>query len=343
MQLEGEIEMKNNGFVYIIKEKDTNNYKIGKTNNLKSRFDVFEVKLPFEFEVIHVIHCDNYHRAETAFHNLFKNRHANGEWYELSQIEVDWLKIGRYPYEIQRYVKRDLFKDNLINDYEDRIKCLEEKNATLEKEKEEVIELNKKITEELDKENKKSLILEEKLNSVLAQNDNINRDELFIQALKLFSENKEASTSSLQVKFNIGYVRARRIVDQLEREGLIGPNIGSRSREVLVGASIGNKSCETIVEIKKIDTIFETKKPIIFSVNTTDKNYRPTIRMSTTYRDYVDYLFENTCLDKVQILKLGLFIGMASKEFMNIVNEYKSQKFTLSTAPWGSNEKRLWM
>jgi len=333
--------MDNSGFVYIIKEEDTNKYKIGKSNNLKNRFNVFGVKLPFEFEVIHVIHCDDYHRAETAFHNLFKNRHANGEWYELSQIEVDWLKIGRYPYEIQRYVKRDLFKDNLINDYEDRFKCLEEKNATLEKEKEELIEHNKKIIDELDKENKKSLILEEKLNSTFGQNDNIKQDELFIEALKLFSENNEASTSLLQVKFNIGYVRARRIVDQLEREGLIGPNNGPKARKVFVGASIGSQSCETVVETKK-PIIFNTNTNVL-SVNTVEANYRPTIRMSTLYKDYVDYLFESTNLDKNQILKLGLFIGMMSKDFMNTVNEYKFQKLTLSTSPWESSEQRLWM
>jgi S-DNA-T family DNA segregation ATPase FtsK/SpoIIIE len=34
----------------------------------------------------------------------------------------------------------------------------------------------------------------------------------------------------------IGYVRAARIVDQLEEKGIVGPAQGSNPREVLVGA-----------------------------------------------------------------------------------------------------------
>jgi len=43
------------------------------------------------------------------------------------------------------------------------------------------------------------------------------------------------SVSLLQPKMKIGYVRAARIVDQLEEKGIVDPAQGSNPREVLVG------------------------------------------------------------------------------------------------------------
>ena len=43
----------------------------------------------------------------------------------------------------------------------------------------------------------------------------------------------KASTSTLQRRLRLGYGRAARILDVMEREGIIGPPDGSRPREVL--------------------------------------------------------------------------------------------------------------
>lgn len=60
-------------------------------------------------------------------------------------------------------------------------------------------------------------------------------DELFEEAAKIVVRYKQASTSLLQRKLKIGYARAARIVDQLEREGIVSPPAeGNRYREVLI-------------------------------------------------------------------------------------------------------------
>jgi S-DNA-T family DNA segregation ATPase FtsK/SpoIIIE len=60
------------------------------------------------------------------------------------------------------------------------------------------------------------------------------RDELFDDAARFVLQNGQASTSMLQRRFRIGFSRAGRLIDMMERDGLIGPAEGSKPREILV-------------------------------------------------------------------------------------------------------------
>jgi S-DNA-T family DNA segregation ATPase FtsK/SpoIIIE len=62
------------------------------------------------------------------------------------------------------------------------------------------------------------------------------KDELFDEAARLVVANGQASTSMLQRRFRIGFSRAGRLVDMMEREGIVGPADGSKPREILVAA-----------------------------------------------------------------------------------------------------------
>jgi len=59
-------------------------------------------------------------------------------------------------------------------------------------------------------------------------------DELYREAKRLVLATGRASTSYLQRRLAIGYNRAARIMEQLEREGIVGPARGSKPREVLI-------------------------------------------------------------------------------------------------------------
>jgi S-DNA-T family DNA segregation ATPase FtsK/SpoIIIE len=62
------------------------------------------------------------------------------------------------------------------------------------------------------------------------------RDELFDEAVRFVLQAGQASTSMLQRRFRVGFSRAGRLIDMMERDGIIGPAEGSKSREILVPA-----------------------------------------------------------------------------------------------------------
>lgn len=69
-------------------------------------------------------------------------------------------------------------------------------------------------------------------------------DPLFEDAARLIVMNQDGSTSLIQRKFAIGYNRAGRLMDQLEKAGIVGAAHGSRPREVLI---MDEKSLENIL------------------------------------------------------------------------------------------------
>jgi S-DNA-T family DNA segregation ATPase FtsK/SpoIIIE len=60
-----------------------------------------------------------------------------------------------------------------------------------------------------------------------------NEDPMYQDAVRVVLELGKASTSTLQRRLRLGYGRAARILDMMQREGIIGPPDGSRPREVL--------------------------------------------------------------------------------------------------------------
>ena len=59
-------------------------------------------------------------------------------------------------------------------------------------------------------------------------------DPMYDQAARLVVSSRKASASFIQRKLRLGYARSARLLDMMERDGLVGPNDGSRGRPVLV-------------------------------------------------------------------------------------------------------------
>ncbi len=60
------------------------------------------------------------------------------------------------------------------------------------------------------------------------------KDELFDDALKLVQETRSASASFLQRRLKIGYNRAANLIEEMEMQGVVGPQQGSKPRKVLI-------------------------------------------------------------------------------------------------------------
>ena len=69
-------------------------------------------------------------------------------------------------------------------------------------------------------------------------------DALFAEAIDLVVRTGQASISLLQRRFRIGYTRAARLIDDLERRGVVGPFEGSKPREVLVTQEQAEQICD---------------------------------------------------------------------------------------------------
>ena len=77
------------GYVYLIQDSVcTGTYKIGHTNDIPTRFNTLDIKLPFEIELIHTIATPDRRSLEKSLHARYKNEHVNGEWFSLSGEQV---------------------------------------------------------------------------------------------------------------------------------------------------------------------------------------------------------------------------------------------------------------
>ncbi len=63
--------------------------------------------------------------------------------------------------------------------------------------------------------------------------DNQDQDAMYEEAVRLVLQMGKASTSTLQRHLRLGYGRAARILDMMQRDGIIGPPDGSKPRDVL--------------------------------------------------------------------------------------------------------------
>ena len=67
-----------------------------------------------------------------------------------------------------------------------------------------------------------------------ARRDDDDEDPVYDEALALVSRMEEVSVSKLQREMRLGYNKAAKIVERMEREGVVGPANGVKPRQVLI-------------------------------------------------------------------------------------------------------------
>ena len=89
-----------NGFVYLAKS-DTGHYKIGRSQNPYGRIKHFDTIMPVKVKIVHYFPCDDPALGERALHYVVKESRITGEWFDLSDGDVE--SVCRITHLIDNY------------------------------------------------------------------------------------------------------------------------------------------------------------------------------------------------------------------------------------------------
>lgn len=82
------------GYVYLLKGGGC--YKIGKAQNPEKRSETLAIQLPYPVQLIHYIPAKDPRVYESELHEQFADKRLNGEWFDLSDEDVAYIKgLGR--------------------------------------------------------------------------------------------------------------------------------------------------------------------------------------------------------------------------------------------------------
>lgn len=78
------------GVVYVL--KSAYGYKVGRTGNVPARMRAFGVHLPFIYTIPLCVWFEDCHHAERSYHDRFADKRINGEWFDLDELDVDFIR-----------------------------------------------------------------------------------------------------------------------------------------------------------------------------------------------------------------------------------------------------------
>lgn len=82
------------GHVYLLKHDKA--YKIGRSTDAARRYQEIRVQMPSRTEEVHVIETDDPSGIEAYWHNRFKDKRLEGEWFTLTAADVRAFKKRKF-------------------------------------------------------------------------------------------------------------------------------------------------------------------------------------------------------------------------------------------------------
>ena len=181
-------------------------YKIGIANRVEDRLKDLSVGNPLPLYIVTKKRVERARELERAFHLNLKHKKVKGEWFKLSPSEV--LEICTIIHS-EKKCKKFSSSELVAGWPEERVNPISEREGIL---------LNIKQGEEKEK-------------APVRRSYKGDR-QLAIEAITLIKTHNRASATFLQLELKIGYTRASRIMNILERKGIVGPLNGARARVI---------------------------------------------------------------------------------------------------------------
>ena len=135
--------------------------------------------------------------------------------YNIRNIELGRLKVVFTPIDYTEFIK--ILNENFVNIS-----------------KADILEENKKLAKQYERIDKGDTEPIEEKDNIEPVEEEDDTDPLLSEAIEAVVEIGQASTSFIQRRFEVGYARAGRIIDQMEERGVISEYQGSKPREVLM-------------------------------------------------------------------------------------------------------------
>ncbi len=87
-KIDGRVE-----WIYVIQDIEISGHcKIGRTAHLDNRLNLFNVKLPFRWQLLALIPVADSRKSEIELHLQYADQRINGEWFALSQSDIDNIR-----------------------------------------------------------------------------------------------------------------------------------------------------------------------------------------------------------------------------------------------------------
>lgn len=78
------------GVVYVL--QSAYGYKVGRTRSVPTRMRTFAVRLPFFYTIPLCVWFEDCEEAERRYHAAFRERRINGEWFALSEVDIERIR-----------------------------------------------------------------------------------------------------------------------------------------------------------------------------------------------------------------------------------------------------------
>lgn len=207
-------------------------YKVGIAEDVHKRLKGLQTSNGSKVHLITHARCGEASGLERNIHLMLAEYRQPGgrEWFKLTPEQA--IKVCIYIQQhAQPYYEENEIKD-LLGDYADVHEAFVNAQKDLDNITEKMGQRIQKAIGQLHKYKPAPKVIKPKL-----EYKNFPKVDLLKNALDVIKKEQAASTSLLQRHLRIGYGRASRLMDELERKGFVGPADGARRRVVLVNPS----------------------------------------------------------------------------------------------------------